>query len=1216
MYTADGNQNVYLISFRPYTAPSLITCTISNTGSISTYLDLITLPSMVNAYIPVVHLYKNNYLAIYEDGDDDGRMSTFEVEIHNLPPVLGAEAHNLTVINVTWQTPFDADTTYIEYMSEVEYDDVWGMGEGNFIYNDTGTQFMHDGLDEDTWYFYQGWSYNATENIFSECWSSSASTLAQIYIYEYPENESSGVEMPTICVIAVNSTLTDTFTITWQENSTGEWVTRQVNSSVVNGTYFWNFTQASETATKHYWRVWIDTGLVNHSYNYSFTTESIYYPVDEDYSTYIATMNTCIQQGRNCTLYAVYLHSGESGYYFHLASSSDNGTSWDTDTFLDEYYASSDETSFMIDGNGTMHFTWVAEYEEHYVLFYSRSFDNGVTWAVPSVLITSDDYSVATVTGCLDVYDNIHLFYGADLGMACIYHIVSFDGGSLWNNALPDLVNDTNITEFFTVASDFDDIDSYLYLVYNVYETEETSFIYITSSIDNGTSWSEPVYVNDTARSYHSYVHIAVDSLHTIHLAGSYEEDGDNYLFYTRSSNSGFTWDELVVLSTGSEVWVTVDAEDAVYIPFRRYNEYQDESYLYYFNSSDGGDSFYDSPVEHGLMTDVGVNDLNAFWSNYPVTCDVRTNVPATGLFLVFLSDDNSYIYATFTDDFGLNCGCFPEYVPPPQTWYPIDLVNESYVDLMGTSIQQGRNCTIYAVYFTLEEEDQYYFHLASSADGGASWTTHSFLEEYYTTWWAAMFLIDVNGTMHFAWISWSEIDGYELTYSRSYNNGVTWSEPVVLITLEETVGVDGYFDYYGNMHVFWSNFTSISHIVSYDAGNSWNNESFDVVYFGNIFPSFAGAADYDDGVSYIYILFYHGLAGAIYITRSVDNGASWSEPVLVDDISPEPMYFYIAVDGDHVLHFVDVEGIGEEYFVSYTRSFDHGATWDEIVNLVTVEMLGPFIGEYGWITTDCNDNIYIIFINDGVIYYYLSSDGGDGFYLEPDAQTISDEISGAYSFNAWWSNYPEADVCGDKMNIPATGLFIIFNEADTFYLYDAFSDDFSMNCCLGPTIPAPTSFTATTITCSRIDLSWTKASGATHTRIQRKTGSYPTSIVDGTNVYNGTGSSYSNMYLSENTTYYYSAWSWDNINDTWSELYATAYNVTSECDDDGGGGDDDDDTGGGTNPPTEPGTGWPLGFPWGMNLMLLIIVIILLVVFIGSLAGIKKYANRIRRCK
>jgi major membrane immunogen (membrane-anchored lipoprotein) len=90
-----------------------------------------------------------------------------------------------------------------------------------------------------------------------------------------------------------------------------------------------------------------------------------------------------------------------------------------------------------------------------------------------------------------------------------------------------------------------------------------------------------------------------------------------------------------------------------------------------------------------------------------------------------------------------------------------------------------------------------------------------------------------------------------------------------------------------------------------------------------------------------------------------------------------------------------------------------------------------------------------------------------------------------------------------------------------------------------------PSNFIATSINSSKINLTWTKGSKADYTRIQRKTGGYPSSISDGTNVYNGTGSSYSDTGLTQGTTYYYSAWSYNFTDNEWSTS-VNAYNTTN----------------------------------------------------------------------
>jgi hypothetical protein len=87
----------------------------------------------------------------------------------------------------------------------------------------------------------------------------------------------------------------------------------------------------------------------------------------------------------------------------------------------------------------------------------------------------------------------------------------------------------------------------------------------------------------------------------------------------------------------------------------------------------------------------------------------------------------------------------------------------------------------------------------------------------------------------------------------------------------------------------------------------------------------------------------------------------------------------------------------------------------------------------------------------------------------------------------------------------------------------------------------APTNFTST-INGNNIDLSWIKDASATSTYILRGTSSYPTSITDGTLIYNGAGATYSDS-NSDISTYYYSAWSYSSTHTVYSIDYATTSN-------------------------------------------------------------------------
>ncbi len=84
-------------------------------------------------------------------------------------------------------------------------------------------------------------------------------------------------------------------------------------------------------------------------------------------------------------------------------------------------------------------------------------------------------------------------------------------------------------------------------------------------------------------------------------------------------------------------------------------------------------------------------------------------------------------------------------------------------------------------------------------------------------------------------------------------------------------------------------------------------------------------------------------------------------------------------------------------------------------------------------------------------------------------------------------------------------------------------------------TAPLPPAFFTAVGGVAQVSLSWTKGTGANKTVIVRKTGSFPTSITDGTIVYSNTGTNVVDAPLVNGTTYYYSAWSLAADNVTYS---------------------------------------------------------------------------------
>jgi hypothetical protein len=86
-----------------------------------------------------------------------------------------------------------------------------------------------------------------------------------------------------------------------------------------------------------------------------------------------------------------------------------------------------------------------------------------------------------------------------------------------------------------------------------------------------------------------------------------------------------------------------------------------------------------------------------------------------------------------------------------------------------------------------------------------------------------------------------------------------------------------------------------------------------------------------------------------------------------------------------------------------------------------------------------------------------------------------------------------------------------------------------------------PGSLTPTSYNRFRIDVSWSKGTYATYSYVEAKFGSYPSSMTDGINIYNGTGTSYSHTELSPGQHWYYRVWSWNTTDQVWSSTYTSA---------------------------------------------------------------------------
>jgi len=90
----------------------------------------------------------------------------------NPPKNFSANANGRFQIDLSWIKASNATYTYIEYNTTY----VWQRNDGTVLFNGTDTSFNHDDLTQNTTYYYQAWSWNIDDNVWSENYSSKNAT--------------------------------------------------------------------------------------------------------------------------------------------------------------------------------------------------------------------------------------------------------------------------------------------------------------------------------------------------------------------------------------------------------------------------------------------------------------------------------------------------------------------------------------------------------------------------------------------------------------------------------------------------------------------------------------------------------------------------------------------------------------------------------------------------------------------------------------------------------------------------------------------------------------------------------------------------------------------------------------------------------------------------------------------------------------------------------
>lgn len=282
------------------------------------------------------------------------------------------------------------------------------------------------------------------------------------------------------------------------------------------------------------------------------------------------------------TLHIVWNDDRDGNYEIYYKRSTDGGASWEGDTRLTNDEAGSLFPCISASGNIVM-VVWEDQRDLNYEIYYKRSTDGGASWGTDIRLTANSDFSnqpSVSIVGQL-----VHIVWqdSRDLNYE-IYDKRSTDGGLSWEDETR-LTNNISSSENPCVSVS----DGFVYVVWN--DMRDTTFkIFFKRSPDGGVNWEEdsqlsfentPWSGRQSVSASGSLIHVVWQDLKITGIAEIYNK---------RSTDNGVSWEENTQLTnnTASSVNPSVTVSDSnVHVVWQESQDGNEE--IYYKRSTDGG---------------------------------------------------------------------------------------------------------------------------------------------------------------------------------------------------------------------------------------------------------------------------------------------------------------------------------------------------------------------------------------------------------------------------------------------------------------------------------------------------------------------------------------------------------------------------------------------------------------------------------------------------
>ncbi|TES90667.1 MAG: T9SS type A sorting domain-containing protein, partial [Candidatus Cloacimonadota bacterium] len=229
-------------------------------------------------------------------------------------------------------------------------------------------------------------------------------------------------------------------------------------------------------------------------------------------------------------------------YYKH---SFNGGITWGLDTRLTSDSALSDIPSMAI-SDSFVHVVWTDYRDLNFEVYCKHSSDNGTTWGTDTNL--SNDSAFSWYPSIAVSESNIHVvWYDTRDGNAEIYYKRSTDAGTTWETEIR-LTNDDAGSRYPSVAVS----GSTVHVAWSDNRDGIRPEIYYKRSTNEGITWeADDRLTNDAAWSSRSSLAVSGSN---VHLVWNDDRNGNPEIYYMLSTDDGISW-EIETRLTDDSLW-------------------------------------------------------------------------------------------------------------------------------------------------------------------------------------------------------------------------------------------------------------------------------------------------------------------------------------------------------------------------------------------------------------------------------------------------------------------------------------------------------------------------------------------------------------------------------------------------------------------------------------------------------------------------------------